>query len=409
MSQTHKRALKLVAGKQTNRPKIVLVSEALPFSRRSGVLIRNAALAAGLAKIGNVTVIGLSDKDGGQVPPDINMLRIFDPNVPSLWAQRTLSQPLVPPLSNVVKTAFRTFIEAETPDVVVVNSTVTAGVLPLLAGYSGKVILDLHNIDAQLLAAILRSNPYRFLPRTFVSSATMIWCARRQEKRAVEQADHVWVCSHDDAKEAKALWGVDAAVIHTPVPDRTLFDLPINAERYAQGKILFVGLLSYRPNQQAIASLINKIMPKLPEMRLQIIGSANENYRFPKMPENVALEINLPDLKPLIAAAGFSAMPIVTGGGTRIKATEAMAAGVAIVATEKAVEGLGMRDGEHYLRAETPEAFCASLQSLHKQPQKAAEMATRARQHAFEHYSEHVINNQMASQIETILRPVPAM
>jgi hypothetical protein len=55
-----------------------------------------------------------------------------------------------------------------------------------------------------------------------------------------------------------------------------------------------------------------------------------------------------PDLPDLLASAGYAPIPLRYGGGTRIKVLEAMAAGLVVCATEKAVEGLSLQDGRHF-------------------------------------------------------------
>jgi glycosyltransferase involved in cell wall biosynthesis len=56
-------------------------------------------------------------------------------------------------------------------------------------------------------------------------------------------------------------------------------------------------------------------------------------------------------------------MPIALdqGGGTRLKALEALAAGVAIVSTAKGVEGLDLEDGEHVLIGESDEELAQAV------------------------------------------------
>ena len=49
-------------------------------------------------------------------------------------------------------------------------------------------------------------------------------------------------------------------------------------------------------------------------------------------------------------------MPLRVGGGTRLKIYEAMAMGVPVVSTTIGAEGLPLRNGEHLLIADTPDA-----------------------------------------------------
>jgi glycosyltransferase involved in cell wall biosynthesis len=62
---------------------------------------------------------------------------------------------------------------------------------------------------------------------------------------------------------------------------------------------------------------------------------------------------------PHLRAARVTVLPIRAGGGTRLKALEALAAGVPLVATPFAVGGLGLRDEEHVLLGERPADLAA--------------------------------------------------
>jgi glycosyltransferase involved in cell wall biosynthesis len=66
----------------------------------------------------------------------------------------------------------------------------------------------------------------------------------------------------------------------------------------------------------------------------------------------------------LLVAADFAVMPLRRGGGTRIKALEAMAWGVPMIATERAIEGLGLQDGVHFRLAETEAQFIQGVVDL---------------------------------------------
>jgi glycosyltransferase involved in cell wall biosynthesis len=67
---------------------------------------------------------------------------------------------------------------------------------------------------------------------------------------------------------------------------------------------------------------------------------------------------------PYLAASDIVAIPLFEGGGTRLKALEAFASGLPVVSTTKGVEGLGVRDGEHVLIADTAEAMAAQVARL---------------------------------------------
>ena len=57
-------------------------------------------------------------------------------------------------------------------------------------------------------------------------------------------------------------------------------------------------------------------------------------------------------------------MPLLVGGGTRLKIYEAMAMARATVSTTIGAEGLPVEPGTHYLQADDPEAFAADVLRL---------------------------------------------
>jgi glycosyltransferase involved in cell wall biosynthesis len=70
------------------------------------------------------------------------------------------------------------------------------------------------------------------------------------------------------------------------------------------------------------------------------------------------------DVRPHAATGDACVIPLHVGSGTRLKAYEAMAMGLPVVATSIGVEGLPLTPGEHYLRADTPGEFAAAVLRL---------------------------------------------
>ena len=62
------------------------------------------------------------------------------------------------------------------------------------------------------------------------------------------------------------------------------------------------------------------------------------------------------DVRTRVRGAHVFAIPLRVGGGTRIKAFEAMAMGCPVVSTALAVEGLSVSGGEHFVQRDSPQA-----------------------------------------------------
>ena len=72
-------------------------------------------------------------------------------------------------------------------------------------------------------------------------------------------------------------------------------------------------------------------------------------------------------------------IPLRIGGGTRIKAYEAMAMGKAVVSTTIGMEGLPVSHNKNVLLADTPESFAHSVLELLNNNSKRQELGSSAR------------------------------
>ena len=146
--------------------------------------------------------------------------------------------------------------------------------------------------------------------------------------------------------------------------------------------MLFVGHLGYHPNRRAVHELCAAILPRLrrlrPDTRLHVCGRSPAPA-LARLVEAAGgrLTADPPDLGDAYRRAAVVAVPLREGGGTRIKIIEALAIGRPIVATAKAVEGLGLAPGTHYVRAETPREFATALARLLDDPDGARALAAR--------------------------------
>ncbi len=147
-------------------------------------------------------------------------------------------------------------------------------------------------------------------------------------------------------------------------------------------QILFVGSMNYYPNIEAAVSFARNIWPKiserLPGTGLVIAGAnpAPEVLALRKLP-GVTVTGAVPDLKPYYRDALAAVAPLRTGGGTRLKILEAMAAQVPVVSTPLGAEGLAVVPGENILLAgvEDANAWTAHLCGLAQSPEKRARLA----------------------------------
>lgn len=149
-------------------------------------------------------------------------------------------------------------------------------------------------------------------------------------------------------------------------------------------QIMFVGSLSYISNQQAAWRLIDRIMPLLwqryPEASVWIVGQgADPNLLSRNDQRRVFVTGRVEDVRPYLAQATAACVPLISGSGTKYKVLEALSAGVPIVCTPLAAEGLELTDGQHVLLGDTDAELAAALIELFENPALANILAHQGR------------------------------
>lgn len=174
----------------------------------------------------------------------------------------------------------------------------------------------------------------------------------------ISKFDRVAVCSQSDAERLSALF---PAARFTIVPNAPPQMRPVSApERDID--LLFVATLGYLPNLDGAEWLVDHVLPLLPSStRTWLVGPCPADLqRRMSMAPGVTVTGRVDDLAPFYARAKRAVVPLRAGGGTRIKILEAVAHGVPVVSTRMGAEGLGFREGEHLLLADSPADFAAA-------------------------------------------------
>lgn len=132
--------------------------------------------------------------------------------------------------------------------------------------------------------------------------------------------------------------------------------------------VVFVGGSDWFPNLDGMKWFAESVLPLLRRsrngIRVRWVGrtSAMEQARFAAL--GIESTGHVEDPRCYIAQSKCVIVPIRVGGGTRIKLLEAWAAGKAVVSTTIGAEGLAATDDGNILIADTPEQFAAAVSRL---------------------------------------------
>jgi glycosyltransferase involved in cell wall biosynthesis len=255
-----------------------------------------------------------------------------------------------------------------------------AGALYTLEGLPARTVLQAHNVDALLWRRFYEAerNP---LKRWYIYRQWRKF--ERFEREAFHAVDRVVAVSPEDAALAQQRFGVGHLdVVENGVDVAWFQDVRPKGDSRT---ILYLGALDWRPNLDALGVLLDRIFPMVrnrdPGARLRIVGRRPPGWllaRLMKLP-GVELYADVPDVRPHLAACAVMAVPLRIGGGSRLKILEALASGLPVVSTRIGAEGLALRPGRDYTRADTPEEVARALSDCLDQPDKARDQARQGR------------------------------
>jgi glycosyltransferase involved in cell wall biosynthesis len=270
-------------------------------------------------------------------------------------------------------------IEDFAPQVAIVSEVMSATIARRLTPPGCPMIYDAHNVEHELYSSHRENamNPVDWL--TYAIDAVRV---RRDETSLVRGANSIVSVSE---KDAEALRRIPGCAPVTVVPNSVSPVATAADPASAPPTVLFVGTLHYPPNVAAVTELVETVMPRVrtrvPDARLLVVGRGP----VPRVRELLAgavwasLEADLPALDPAYQQARCVAVPMRLGSGTNIKVFEAMAYGLPVVATSKAVEGIPVEGATEVLVEDDPSSFADAVAELLLEPDKAAVLGRAAR------------------------------
>jgi len=245
------------------------------------------------------------------------------------------------------------------------------------------IVLDEHNVDF----ASIKSKINGASSNSMFTAGTLPYVFLL-EKLATKNADLILCVSQNDRDLLTKLYDIPENKL-VVIPNGVNFykfemALPVNNLIFKDKKtVFFHGTLSWYPNLEAANIIVNYLAHKIPEAMFLIAGAHPPLSLTRKIAKtrNVRYLGHVKNLESWIKASTICIAPILRGGGTKLKILEYAAAGKPIVATFKAVEGLGMSNKVHGLFYKSVnEEFVNGIRSLLNCDQLVQELGWNAKQ-----------------------------
>jgi hypothetical protein len=227
-----------------------------------------------------------------------------------------------------------------------------------------KCILRAHNLEAQIWHSEVQksSGPMKFI------LAYQLFLMKKFEQSIVAAARTVACVSEQDRIAFKRFYNAKTAIT---IPIGYDFNLTKNIRDSVNLKIWgFLGRLDWPPNREGLFWFLKKVWPVVNaskgEAQLIIAGSGQCDtslFNLIKSSPNVLFLGKIEHKDDFYKKVDGVVIPIFYGGGTRVKAIEAVQNRKLILSTRLGVQGLHLKKNVDYLQAETSEEWFWALTS----------------------------------------------
>ncbi len=362
----------------------------------TGAKLRNYHLTKQLAKRAQVTFLGFKEENprpmGGFAPVCEQVVEIPGP---ARYRALDLVKGLIGPVpvtvrnytTDTMSVHLKRLLDGDSFHSIQIEALQMTGYVPLIRGLhkSPALLLDWHNVESELMRRY--SEQESNLLRRLYARVTARHL-ENSEKRTLNDLDgHISVSSRD--REQMLSWAPDVTirVIENGVDVNWYSDEMLKAaspQSSERRRLLFVGSMDYHANVDAVVWFVREIWPgihrSLPGVVFTIVGrNPAPAVRYLAAESGVEVTGTVDDVRPYYSEALALVVPLRSGGGSRLKILESMAAGVPVISTSLGAEGIDITPSRNIILADNGGELIDATVSLCQDPVKRTQIIAGGR------------------------------
>ena len=246
-----------------------------------------------------------------------------------------------------------------------------------------RLLFDAHNATWTIMDRMQSHIPSILRPLLLLEKIKI----RNYEGWLVDHFDHTLAVSEIDSSAlqiaSKNNKDGKVSVIPIAVDTKTLSPIHSSSTSY---QLLTIGTLHYPPNADGIRWFINEVFPtvlnEIPQVTLTIIGK-NPPRDFYELAKTYSPAIKITgyvaDLTPYLEKTALLIVPVLAGGGMRVRILEGFSRQLAIITTTVGLEGIDAENNQDVIVRDDSMDFSQAIVQLIKDRSQLQQIALSGR------------------------------
>lgn len=214
---------------------------------------------------------------------------------------------------------------------------------------------------------------------------------RFYEKKYFPMFDRIFTISLKDRLQLIKLGVNPKKILFLPIPIKPKPLFKFNPKK---ANILFIGLMSWKPNEDAFWWFYQKAFPlikkKIPQAKFIVIGANESSKMIKTAKKNESLQVLgfVENIEKFIGETNVFVAPIRSGSGTRIKILTALSFGLPVVSTKIGIEGIMVKNGKEVLIANNAKIFATKVIRIMREEKLAHNLSQVGLEFIYQNYNQ---------------------
>jgi polysaccharide biosynthesis protein PslH len=264
-----------------------------------------------------------------------------------------------------------------------------------------KIVLRAHNVEYIIWQRLSEAanNPIKKFYLSFLSKRL-----KEYETSMLNKYDAIVPLTSDD----EALLKKDGCSL-------PMFLLPIGVDtkKYSatnsnkEFSLFHLGSMDWMPNIEAVdwflTNVWHQLKKELPEIKLHLAGSSMPERIKKLADKNLFVYDRIADAQKFMSDKPVMIVPLLSGGGMRVKIIEGLASGKIIISTSIGAEGIGYTNNVNILIANDPNEFISAIKKLYDNTAIQKSISKNARMLAEKSFDNEVLGKRLFDFYQKII------